>query len=77
MRLRTVESSDLDLPGGEHLRVSLWRNGAGEPIRLTLTRGFEGELRIPQQRPGTQVTVPADSLPELREAIETLTEDAT
>lgn len=73
--LTTVETEELDLRGGERLKVSLWRDEAGEPIHLVLVRGFRGELQIPQRRPGTQVTVPADSLDELRDAIDSLTGD--
>ena len=75
----TVETLDLPLgPGRQTLRLILHRDGAGQPEALSLALGFGGgDTGEPFDRPAWAdrlLTLPADAIEPLRDALTVLLE---
>jgi hypothetical protein len=70
---RTWTATDLDLGGNRTLRVGLERNEDGEPEHLHMALGW-GEGRAWREEKGEGLTLPADTLPALRDALHALTD---
>lgn len=66
---RTMETVDLDLPGARALRLSLYRDAAGEPESLTIAAGWSGPFRADDRG---RVEIPAHLIPELKAALNAL-----
>jgi hypothetical protein len=74
---RTMDCTDVPLGGNRTLRLALERDGDGEPDALHLLIGWgEGtswqEDRLPTR--GEAITVPADTVPALLDALQALTD---
>ena len=76
---RTVRTLDLPLgPGRQTLRLILHHDDLGTPEALTLAVGFGGCDGTPFSRPGwgdPLLTLPADVLPRLVDALDSLAEE--
>lgn len=65
---RALTSVDLSLPGNRALRVSLFRDAAGEPESLAFVTGWVSPFR----RDRGAIELPGHLLPELRAALDAL-----
>ncbi len=65
----TLDRVDLPLPGGRLLRLELHHDADGEPETLTLATGWCDPAR---PDPEQALTIPAETLPDLRAALAAL-----
>lgn len=69
---RTVRTVRLELPGGREVRAGLW---PGDPGEIVLRTSWPEEPLGGRQE--DSIRLPADALPDLREALEALEEEGT
>lgn len=63
---RQLERVDVPIPGGRLMRLELHHDADGEPEALTLATGW-GDPALPD--PEKTLSIPAETLPDLRAAL--------